>query len=440
MHGRRGKKHYSARERENLRRKQEQERELRAAPQWHQIKGLRRPPERPRPAVARPLTDTRRRDFDELAAALPDDCRHEIRGPFRRLHTVVLRHRPGLLDPPYLNGVVSLALATWHEDPETWRPRGKGLSSAFRSLVIHLLQSYPLSPHLWDLPLFTNGFDLEPRQRAMQFLTHLAFGSSPRLLHRGILPAPLTRRMLHLLTNPPYPMPYESMVRRAQVLGHGGREQLAACLASTRLARFQPREDYWHDFIHWCCRQDDLDLESVGPLVDFLHDRVEAGEPLALAGRTHASLCRLMRAWHRELANRRAQASEVYTPSGLAAGVWVTARHEDGAPGAGARWEVREILTGTDLIREGRAMGHCVASYGGAIAGRRASIWSLTCNGQRRVTIEAAAGSREIRQVRGKANRIPKPIEARIVERWALKNKLEIRCWAMNRALGRGKG
>jgi hypothetical protein len=435
MHGRRGKKHYSAKERESLRLKREQERALQG---WHEIKGLRRPPYRSQPAVARPLTDTRRRNFAELSAALPDDSRHETRASFRRLYAVLLRHRPGLLDPPYLNGVVSLALTTWYEDPETWQPRGKGLSSAFRSLVIHLLRSYPLSPHLWDLPLLTHGFDLEPRQRAMQFLTHLALGFSPRLLTRSILPAPLTRRMCHLLANPPYPMPYESMVRRAQVLGHGGRTQLAACLASTRLAQFQSREDYWHDFIHWCCRQEDLDLASVGPLIDFLHYRVEAGEPVALAGRTPTSLGRLVRAWHRELANRRAEASEVYLPSGLAAGVWITARHEDGAPGAGARWEVREILTGTDLLAEGRAMGHCVASYGGAIAGRRVSIWSLTCNGQRRVTIEAAAGSRAIRQVRGKANRIPKPIEARIVERWAGKNGLEIGCWAMRKALGGG--
>lgn len=436
MHGRRGKKHYSARERESLRLKQEQERALQG---WHEIKGLRRPPYRSRPANDASITDARRHDLDlVMLAGLPPDCHQDDREAFRCLHRVVARHRPGLLDPPYLDGLVSLALATWREDPDGWLPRGKGLGAAYRSLVMHLLRGYPLSPHLWDLPLVATGNELPARRRAMRFLSHLAFGASPRGLPRSVLPAPLTRRMLHLLTNPPRPLPYEFMVRRAQVLGHGGREPLAACLNGTRLARFQPHEDYWDGFIQWCCRQGDLDAASIGPLVDFLHDRVRRGEPLALGGRTPTSLGRLVRAWHHELSTRRADAHEVYAPSGLAAGVWITARHEDGAPGAGARWEMREILTGADLLAEGRAMGHCVASYGGDIAGRRASIWSLTCNGQRRVTIEAAAGGRAVRQVRGKANRMPKPIEARIVALWAGRNELEIGCWAMKKVLGGG--
>jgi hypothetical protein len=76
---------------------------------------------------------------------------------------------------------------------------------------------------------------------------------------------------------------------------------------------------------------------------------------------------------------------------------------------------MREILTGAGLVLEGRPRGHCVASYRSLIADQTVSIWSLTCDGQRRLTIEVRNRTRLVWQARGRSNRMPKPIEARYV-------------------------
>src|SRR5205807_736509 len=73
------------------------------------------------------------------------------------------------------------------------------------------------------------------------------------------------------------------------------------------------------------------------------------------------------------------------------------------------RWTIKELLTSQELLAEGQAMRHCVASYTQECAKRRTTIWSLRVEneeGQRRVlTIEVDPKTRTICQVRGKRNR-----------------------------------
>ena len=76
-------------------------------------------------------------------------------------------------------------------------------------------------------------------------------------------------------------------------------------------------------------------------------------------------------------------------------------------------------------------MNHCVAIYHDRIRSGRCSIWTLTMNDVRRLTIEVRNHRKAVAQVRGKCNRLPRVREQAFVRGWAKKNGLEIKAHEM---------
>jgi hypothetical protein len=358
-----------------------------------------------------------------------------------RLREAVLAGRPALLTSgitgPHFLGIATLVWTGWVRPPEEWRPAGKGLTAAYRSLAAHLLGEYPVSPVLWD-SLLVRSQSWTERLGLIKYVSQLAQGRSARhLVGTSVLPAPLTRRMLHIMSRPAQPAGYLAHVRRAQVLGHGGPPGLIRELVAAEPGGFRPDEAGWAETVHWFCRQPDLRAGTVGPLVDFLLRRAADGAPLDLKGRTVRSLLRQTRAWHRELATEKAVRKKNFRRSGLEELAWVVKRRVGSRLVPHETWRFTEILTARDLVAEGSAMRHCVATYCDAAADGVSSFWSLTCNGKRRLTLEIDGVCREVRQVRGRANRLPRPDEAGRVVTWAERNGLQVASWEVNKVLGR---
>jgi hypothetical protein len=87
-------------------------------------------------------------------------------------------------------------------------------------------------------------------------------------------------------------------------------------------------------------------------------------------------------------------------------------------------YTITELLSSRELEDEGRAMGHCVATYGGSCAGGHASIWVLKVadaydRETRLLTLEVRSASRLIVQARQKFNKEASPKELSIIGRWA---------------------
>jgi hypothetical protein len=81
-------------------------------------------------------------------------------------------------------------------------------------------------------------------------------------------------------------------------------------------------------------------------------------------------------------------------------------------------WTVRELINGTELAEESVAMRHCVASYAYRCARGLSTIFSVSLDQVRRVTVEVEPRSRRVVQCRGLRNRGPEPRELEIVQRW----------------------
>ncbi len=183
-------------------------------------------------------------------------------------------------------------------------------------------------------------------------------------------------------------------------------------------------------------------LEPVhhGPVSDYLHDRKFVpsipnpasrirGQPrqsllappepnLSMTSRTPESLRRCVEAWHKELGSRRLGVSVRWKPTSI-----VPLVYQEGE-GANRRvYEVAELIGSEELAEEGRAMGHCVATYWRLCESGQSSIWSLKVEDasghvERLLTLEVRNGARRIVQARGMLNRQPTEEELGILARW----------------------
>jgi hypothetical protein len=356
-------------------------------------------------------------------------------------HTRWLRPagRPGDSRNPLNTAVLALALhhADWLRPPEAWKPGGPSPWPQAASLAHHLLARYPVPACLTSV-----WFDPPPGQPLPQhgWFKHLGRGGS---LRTAGLPLRLTRAMAHRLGQAPHHYRVFAALRWAQVVGMGGGEALARAVAATPLGRGPGDEPFWEEVLRFLVRHPTFPLDQVGPLVDCLrHQRGEASEgvspagvfgPLppprpdfSLQGRTVASVLRLIEDWHRDLGLEAAvPLGRTWRPSPLRGFRLVEV---SAALGTQRVWEVTELLAGRDLVLEGRALRHCVATYAGRCPRGQASIWSLrlaTGQGRFRVlTVEVDVPNRTVGQARGWRNRYPTAQEWEILRLWAAQEGL----------------
>ena len=188
-----------------------------------------------------------------------------------------------------------------------------------------------------------------------------------------------------------------------------------------------------------------LDLAHVHPIIDYVWNQKyvsrwvgdeNIGPPqpnFSMKGRDPEVLLRRVEEWHRQLARetkaragewRRSDIGEFYFDEG------------NEQKGDLKSWSIRELLTSDELIAEGRALSHCVASYARSCSERSTSIWSMGIENEfqreRILTIEVFLGrgdGNRIGQVRGNRNRVPTPKEENIIARWATREGLQIRSY-----------
>lgn len=181
-----------------------------------------------------------------------------------------------------------------------------------------------------------------------------------------------------------------------------------------------------------------LDQRHAGPIVDFLAfqkfetqevmvgpGQVEVRPPpqpnLSMARRTPESLLRQVEAWHGELRIVRANDKRFWRPSGIPGFAMRTGPRD--RPAEQTHWKLRELLSGQELIDDGRRLKHCVATYAVSCARGACSIWSLE---RRRggeewaeplLTVEIDAEGVMV-QARGLRNRWPTDQERGMLAAW----------------------
>lgn len=139
--------------------------------------------------------------------------------------------------------------------------------------------------------------------------------------------------------------------------------------------------------------------------------------------RSPESLLKQVERWHGRLAKSLGAQNLFFKASGIPGFKQKTGENKQNI------WQIKALLSGAELIVEGQAMQHCIASYASACAAGRCSIWAMEYitpqDTQKRQTIEVSK-DKTVVQCRGKRNLLPTAAEFDIIQRWSTTAGLEI--------------
>lgn len=352
-----------------------------------------------------------------------------IHGPeAREVYRALLLHLEGegcenlIGHAPYALGIAQLAIKFKYflRPVEDWSRPGRNMHKQFSLLVRHCLARY-------DVPEFMDqAWCVADAHDARYWFIDIGTGHNIR--HSRGLPITLTKRMAHQFLRAPSHFRIEEALRWAQITGQSGDDRVAQAIIATRIGRNGfAHEDYWSGVIGFFLNHPFTDARKMGEVVDFLANRLEAGESVDVDGRTTASLIRLSDAWHHDInrmlgkvVDRQWQRSHL-----------MDARYVVGKAQERITWKVTELLSLQALVDEGRAMQHCVSSYGTACSRRVTAIFRITAedaigNVERAGTIEVQLGTSRIVQAKAKRNTQLTPKARAVMEKWAYREALTI--------------
>jgi hypothetical protein len=336
--------------------------------------------------------------------------------PFWR---TIEKKAPRLLDREYKPFVSELAKMVQRRDIKDWTPKGKGKQTLFISLCEHLLAKYPMPKFLWS------GFWEPDAEKLRPVIERISKGDSlAKMCQTDEFPLPLTKKQCHAFLNTSSEWSFMTALRRVQVISHGGDSRLLKAWMQRDIGQRLHNsvdEQFWESVLAWFCKNPMLDLNQMGPLIDYITYRRREDQEFSMKGRGVMAMLRAMNDWHGELTRRRQHEEHNYNPSGFKTGRWDVTKREQYQI-----WRIEEILTSKELYAEGRAHNHCVASYSASIRTGNISIWSLSCNNEKLITVEVRNTSLRIVQARGKYNRQATAEEFKYIIKWAGENNLQV--------------
>lgn len=293
----------------------------------------------------------------------------------------------------------------WQRPPAEWKPDSRNPQRQFAALARFLLARYEVSACL-DSVWFGGWGPAAQRQQG--WFVHVGRGQN---LRTADLPLVLSKRMAHIFAQAPSDLTATEALRWAQVVGRGGSEVLAQAVVATELGRGFADESFWSTAVLFLVENPMLDPDMVGPIVDYINHQKyvptgEGGPPqpdYAMKGRSAVKLLRQVEAWHEQLARARRRPGGQWPGSGIGGFAEVDDEEE------GLRWTIHELTSAKELMLEGRAMKHCVASYVANCRRGSKSVWSLQAadaegRSARVATIAVHNPSRRVVEVRGRCN------------------------------------
>lgn len=180
--------------------------------------------------------------------------------------------------------------------------------------------------------------------------------------------------------------------------------------------------EFWKNCIKFFSNNENMPetINKINDIIDYLQHEKQLNIDFSIfgSGFTLNSLSKRMTDWHHEL--RRAKEFGSYSWDGVDIEDFIFVKN-DGKESQ-ELFKIEQLKTSKDLLRDGKEQHHCVFSYKRKCIEGIVSIWSLSINGKKKVTIELKDNN--IIQSRGFANRATKPNEDFIILKWCSVNNI----------------
>jgi hypothetical protein len=337
----------------------------------------------------------------------------------------------------HVRGIISLVTFNlyWIRSIKDWKPGTHNAGRQFSSLSRYLLAKY-------KVPVFMDSAWFHNNEREQKWFMHI--GSGRNIRTAPDLPFPLTKKMAHHFMEAPDLYSINEALRWGQVHALNGNQRLTDAFRETRLFTEFRDNEFELSVIRFFVDNPMLDTVHIAPMIDYIWNQKFDGQQVFVArgvaenrgpvqpnfsmnSRTPESLLCQVEAWHRRLGKETKSENLQWERSNIRDFEFQTGSKKTGNLKI---WRIKELLDSRELIAEGRAMKHCIASYAHSCARRRCAIFTMEFENEggleKLLTIEVQLGNRQIGQVRGKFNRYATQKELNILKRWALRERLMI--------------
>jgi len=188
-------------------------------------------------------------------------------------------------------------------------------------------------------------------------------------------------------------------------------------IAKSKINTFQLTE-FWREVVRFFARQEPDSKEEIDDIVDYIRYKQQETPEFTIIGKGHTlkSLKEKVEHWHQDLRRLKLIGDSVWE------GIPVNDKEysKKNFDGTIDYWKFTQIKDAKSLQKEGNAMRHCVFGYKRQCIAGECSIWSVTFNENKKLTVEVRGRyAFHVAQVRGLANRIARPDEKDLVKRWA---------------------
>lgn len=322
----------------------------------------------------------------------------------------------------------------WIKNLDSWERKSYNNYKQISSLIRHLICKY-------DVPKFMDKVWYFQKNPRIKWYILISQGINIRTIKD--FPITYTKKMSHHFLQAPDNYEIDDAIYWGYIHGVKGNERIVKAILGTKISRENFLNfKFWSTVIQWFINNSMLDPVQFGPICDYIYyikyenQRVghQINPPLqpdfSMKGRTPDALLRNMEIWHQETQGRR---GKIVSPIN-----WEPFDIENynmvlGKDHLRKTWYIIQLTTSKELIAEGKILNHCVGSYRNSCAEGITSIFSMGSEdhlGQNKniLTIEVS-NNREIREIRGKRDRLYTNYEKSIIYRWAQKENLKFSRW-----------
>lgn len=183
--------------------------------------------------------------------------------------------------------------------------------------------------------------------------------------------------------------------------------------------------EYWEGIARFYEKyKENIHPQEIRDFIDYFIDQKKANPEYRIKGLTVDGLRRRVLRWHEEM-NSDLKSKKLKKKKWEGTNIANSNIIIDGT-----QYEIIQLKSSNELIKEGEELCHCVSDYIRLCVNGSSSIWSLRkINNdavERLITIEVKKG--KITQAKGRYNRLPNEVEMKLISKWAeeanLKNNL----------------
>ena len=354
------------------------------------------------------------------------------RNPQNLLHILLHLNERGLVENPYILRSIQGIADNYKDrlrDIESWSVNTRSPRKQSSMLLRHLYADY-------EVPLFMDSVWYKGGALYQDLYKHLGSGKNLRTADVP-LPIQVTKKIAHNFCEAPSHYTVPDALRWAQIHAIGGNRRLVEAIRGTRLVRTFTDDPFWVSLLRFLnSHLLELDQGKINKLVEYIYDirfvprrvliagggerQVSPPQPnFNFKGKSLKKLLADAESWEQSAHEDRVIGLE-WLPSKKIAPLQFQ------YPEQGPLWSIRELLSSSELVREGKVMGHCVGEggYANACYDGESTIWSLSCDQDNLLTIEVEVEENNITEMRGYENRLPTPQELNVVRIWALQNRI----------------